>query len=143
VIISTVHRIPNLAKIFYRYFSDIKRYHSGELNIQKEIQTEFVAAFLDIVKAFYSLIILVLILRVQKALKRLKRLKNYKEKIRLENERIARYAKNENEEKSSLNDIDWGVYGIVSEYLTIKDMGNLSCVNKKFNELNKRSEYWD
>jgi len=139
-LIFSIYKIPTVFKIFWRYF---RRNEESKFKLTEIIHLESIEVVRAILIFLSSIVILVCIVRIPRTIQRLKVYR----KIKDEKEKAYQLQKKRDQEaksaKTTLNDITWDTYGVISKFLTAQDLGNLSQVNKKFNTLNKKDFYWE
>ena len=144
IMIVTIYKIPTLLFLFGRYLLNIRKFLRKELSFSKELDVEYREGTNAVLKFLFSLIIIALFFRIKSTLTRL----TIYRKSQDTKEKESRYKQHHHdeatdEERLSLNEINWDTYGKVCQFLEVKDLARLSQVNKKFNTLNQKDFYWE
>ena len=144
IMIVTIYKIPTLLFLFGRYLLNIRKFLRKELSFSKELDVEYREGTNAVLKFLFSLIIIALFFRIKSTLTRL----TIYRKSQDTKEKESRYKQHHHdeatdEERLSLNEINWDTYGKVCQFLEVKDLARLSQASKKFNTLNQKDFYWE
>ena len=144
IMIVTIYKIPTLLFLFGRYLLNIRKFLRKELSFSKELDVEYREGKSAVLKFLFSLIIIALFFRIKSTLTRLTTYRKNQD-IKERESRYKQHQRDEatDEDRLSLNEINWDTYGKVCQFLEVKDLARLSQVNKKFNTLNQKDLYWE